>query len=459
MEKDTIAAIATAVGVGGIGIVRISGPKAFAIGDAIFSPRRSGKISEQESYSACYGMVIEKAGGKVIDEAIALVMRAPASYTREDVLELQCHGGPMAVTAVLKEVLAAGARLARPGEFTERAFLNGRLDLAQAEAVCDVIRATTEANLKIAQEQLQGRLSKKIRALREELLSLEARMEVAIDFPDDDLPELSPEQLQDRLNRLISELESLIAQGEQGRVWREGLATVIIGKPNVGKSSLLNALVGRQRALVTDIPGTTRDVIEEVINLSGLPLRLLDTAGIRKTKDVVEQLGVEAAKEQLALAQLVLLVLDAERGWEDEDELIFSLCQGKKTLILLNKIDVGKVLTVQDVKRFCPGEEVIPLSVKKGYGFKELEDKIIRFALGSQQAIEHVSVSNLRHLEALDRARKALQETSAALSAGFGYDIISTEVRSARLELGTITGETIDQELVDRIFQDFCIGK
>ncbi|MGI6596917.1 MAG: tRNA uridine-5-carboxymethylaminomethyl(34) synthesis GTPase MnmE [bacterium] len=459
MEKTTIAAIATAVGVGGIGIVRISGPKAFTIGDRVFRPRRGGKVSDQPSYSARYGTVTEPAGGKVIDEAIALVMRSPASYTREDVLELQCHGGPVALAAVLKEVLAAGAVLAQPGEFTQRAFLNGRLDLAQAEAVGDIIRASTEANLSLAQQQLQGRLSERVRSLREQILLLEVRLEVGIDFPDDEVPELEGAELTSRLQGLVAEVEGLIAEGEQGRIWREGLATVIVGKPNVGKSSLLNVLVGHKRALVTDIPGTTRDVIEETINLSGLPLRLLDTAGIRRTSDIVERLGVEAAKEQLAAAELVLLVLDAERPWEDEDQLIYSLCQGKKILLLLNKIDVGQVLTAAEVKRRFPREEVIPLSVKEGQGLEQLEDTIIRFAVGNGQRVEHVSVSNRRHLEALSRARDALEEAMMALRAGFGYDIISTEVRAARLELGKITGETVDQELVHRIFQDFCLGK
>jgi tRNA modification GTPase len=459
MKQATIAAIATAVGVGGIGIVRISGPQALSIGDVVFCSRRGGKVSEQLSFSARYGKVVEQASGKVIDEAIALVMRSPASYTREDVLELQCHGGPVALAAVLKEVLSEGARLARPGEFTERAFLNGRLDLAQAEAVCDIIKASTEANLQLAQEQLKGRLSGKIQVLKEELLTLEARMEVGIDFPEDEIPELKQAEVSLKLEKWQSALAGLIAEGEAGRIWREGLVTVIVGKPNVGKSSLLNALVGRKRALVTDIPGTTRDVIEEVINLSGLPLRLLDTAGIREAKDVVERLGVEAAKEELAAAQLVLLVLDATQGWQPEDQLIYSLCQGKKMLILLNKIDVGGTLTVEEVKQHCPREEVVPLSVKEGWGLKELEDTIIRLVLEDGAKIEHVSVSNFRHVEALKAARTAVKEAAAALSAGLGYDIISTGVRSARFELGKITGETVDQELVDRIFQDFCIGK
>lgn len=459
MQKDTIAAIATAVGVGGIGIVRISGREALSIGDVIFQPRQGGKISEQPSYSARYGTVVDQKSGRVIDEAIALVMRSPASYTREDVLELQCHGGPVALSAVLKEVLAHGARLALPGEFTQRAFLNGRLDLAQAEAVCDIIKASTEANLQLAQEQLKGRLSSKIQSLRQEMLTLEAQIEVAIDFPEDDIPEVNYKDLSLRLGKWETALTDLIAEGEAGRIWREGLATVIVGKPNVGKSSLLNALVGRKRALVTDIPGTTRDVIEEVVNLSGLPLRLLDTAGIREASDMVERLGVEAAKEELAAAQLVLLMVDAETGWEEEDEIIYSLCQGKKMLILLNKIDVGSRLTAKEIKQHCPQEEVVLLSVKEGLGLKELEDAIIRLAVGSESKLEHVSVTNFRHVEALKAAKAAIKDAADALSSGLGYDIISTGLRLARFELGKITGETVDQELVDRIFQDFCIGK
>jgi len=348
--------------------------------------------------------------------------------------------------------------LAQPGEFTQRAFLNGRLDLAQAEAVCDVIRASTEANLALAGRQLQGKLSQQVKSLREQLLSLEAQLEVGIDFPDEDLPELERLGLKQRLAEISQQIERLLAEGEQGRIWREGLATVIAGKPNVGKSSLLNLLVGHKRALVTDIPGTTRDVIEETINLAGLPLRLLDTAGIRKTDDVVEQLGVNTAKEQLKAAELVLLVLDAERPWEDEDQLIYSLCSNKKTLLLLNKIDVGRKLTPADLEQLCPQEQIIPISVKTKQGLDKLEEAIVQSAFGGQQ-LEHVSVSNRRHLEALKRGQTALKEAIEAATAGFSYDIISTDVRAARLELGKITGETMTEELLDRIFADFCLGK
>ncbi|MGI6129197.1 MAG: tRNA uridine-5-carboxymethylaminomethyl(34) synthesis GTPase MnmE [bacterium] len=459
MEQATIAAIATAVGRGGIGIVRISGPKALFIGDAIFRPRHQGRVSEQSSFSARYGTVVDPASNNVIDEAIALVMRSPASYTKEDVLELQCHGGPVALTQVLKQVLAQGARLATPGEFTQRAFLNGRLDLAQAEAVCDIITASTEANLRLAQQQLRGRLSEEIGVLRKELLALEAWMEVGIDFPEDDIPELDQAEVSRKLARWQQQLAALIAQGETGHRLREGLAVVIVGKPNVGKSSLLNALVGRKRALVTDIPGTTRDVIEEIINISGLPVRLLDTAGIRQAKDKVEQLGVEAAKEELKAAELVLMVADATRGWQEEDWLIYSLCQGKKILVLLNKTDVGGGLTVEEVKQHCPDEEVIPLSVKEGWGLQKLEETIYNWALKGEVDVEHVSVSNLRHIEALKAAQAAVKEAAQAAAAGFGYDIVSMDVRAARFELGKITGESVDRELVDRIFQEFCIGK
>lgn len=459
MKEDTIAAIATAVGVGGIGIVRISGPAALAIGDRIFKARRGGKVSEQPGYTARYGEVVDPETGEAIDEALALVMRAPASYTREDVVELHCHGGPVPLTLALRAVLKAGARLAEPGEFTERAFLNGRLDLAQAEAVADVIRAQTEVSLRVARRQLEGRLSQEVREVSEELLNVAALLEVGIDFPEDEVPELTPEELALRLERIRERIEKLCTTGRSGRILREGLPTVIVGKPNVGKSSLLNALVGARRALVTDVPGTTRDVIEEVVSIRGIPVRLLDTAGIRETPDKVERLGVEAAKERLAGADLVLLVLDASRAWEEEDARIQALCAGKETVVLLNKTDMGGGLTLAEAKRRCPGREVIPASVKEGWGLEELEEAIVRLVYGGRVTGAQESVSNVRHLTALEAARNNLTEAIAAARSGLTLDVVSTEVRAARLELGKITGETVDDAVLERIFRNFCVGK
>ncbi|MDI3523031.1 MAG: tRNA modification GTPase [Bacillota bacterium] len=459
MKEDTIAAIATAVGVGGIGIVRVSGPEALGVGDRVFRARRGGKVSEQRTYTARYGRVVDPRTGEAIDEALALVMRAPASYTREDVVELHCHGGPVALRLALEAVLAAGARLAAPGEFTERAFLHGRIDLAQAEAVADIIRAQTDAGLAVARRQLEGRLSAAVRRVSEELLALAAQLEVGIDFPEDDIPELAPAELAKRLEGAARELERLLAGGRRGRVLREGLPTVIVGKPNVGKSSLLNALVGARRALVTEVPGTTRDVIEEVVDIRGVPVRLLDTAGIRETSDRVEKLGVAATKERLAEAALALFVLDAARGWEKEDEAIWSLCAGRSSLVLLNKMDVGGRLTPEEAQRHCPGAKVIPLSVKAGWGLEAVEEAIADLVYGGTAEMEHAGVSNIRHLEALEEARQNLKEALAAVSGGLTLDVVSTLVRAARLELGKITGETADEALLERIFSDFCVGK
>lgn len=460
MQGDTIAAIATAVGVGGIGIVRISGKEALAVADRVFRSKSGMKVSEQPSYSARYGEVIDSESGEVIDEALALVMRAPRSYTREDVVELHCHGGPLPLSLVLQTVVKAGARVAEPGEFTQRAFFNGRIDLAQAEAVCDIIRAQTETSLRLAQGQLRGLLSQTAKSLTARLLELEAWLEVGIDFPEDDIPELRNEELVARLQSIEKEITQLLARGQSGRVLREGLPAVIVGKPNAGKSSLMNALTGTQRALVTDIPGTTRDVLEETINVGGVPVRLLDTAGIRETGDLVERLGVEAAKERLDKAELVLLVLDAERGWEKEDEEILALCHGRNTLVLLNKIDIGTALTVDEVEARCHGMRVLPVAAKQGLGLERLEAAILDFVYGGKvQSSEHISVSNARHLAALETARANVQAALATVEAGLGNDLVSSDIRAARLEIGKISGETVDDAVIERIFQDFCIGK
>ncbi|HHY92304.1 MAG TPA: tRNA uridine-5-carboxymethylaminomethyl(34) synthesis GTPase MnmE [Firmicutes bacterium] len=457
--EDTIAAIATPVGVGGIGIVRVSGPEALQIGDCVFRPARGGKVSEQRTYTARYGRVLHPRTGQVVDEALALVMRAPGSYTREDVLELQCHGGPLPLRLALEAVLAAGARLAAPGEFTQRAFLNGRIDLAQAEAVADIIRAQTDMSLAVAERELEGRFSEEVRRLAAELLEVAAQLEVGIDFPEDDIPELAPGELTSRLEAVRKGVEQLLATGRRGRVLREGLATVIVGKPNVGKSSLLNALLGTRRALVTNVPGTTRDVIEEVVDIQGVPVRLLDTAGIRETSDVVERLGVEASKERLQEASLVLFMLDAERGWEEEDGEILSLCAGRETLVLLNKMDVGGGLSKEEAERRCQGLRVIPLSVQEGWGLADVERAIAELVYAGGPGSEHAAVSNIRHLTALEGARSALEEALNALRQGLTLDVVSAEVRAARLELGKITGETVDDAVVERIFREFCVGK
>jgi len=439
--------------------VRISGAEAIPIGDRVFRARRGQKLSQAKGYTVHYGEVVHPETGASIDEALALVMRAPASYTREDVVELQCHGGPLPLRLTLEAVLAAGARLAEPGEFTARAFLNGRIDLAQAEAVADVIRARTEASLRLAEMQLKGGLSEKIRALRGALLEVVAQLEVGIDFPEDDIPELRPPELAARLEEILLGVEKLIAGGRQGRVLREGLPTVIVGKPNVGKSSLLNALVGTRRALVTDVPGTTRDVIEEVVSIRGIPVRLLDTAGIRETSDLVERLGVEATKERLKEAELVLFLLDAERGWEKEDAEILSLLSGCAMLVLVNKLDVGRQLTVKEAERLCPGRKVIGLSVKEGWGIEALEEAIAEMVYGGLGTEEYASVSNIRHLQALEAARESLKGTLEALKEGFTLDVISTSLRSALNELGKITGEAVDEEVLEHIFREFCVGK
>ena len=373
-KGDTICAIATPPGEGGIGIVRLSGPESLAIAGKIFKSPRKKVVSELPTYSAHYGHIIGPETGKIIDEVILLIMLAPRSYTREDVVEIHCHGGIVPLRRVLELVIAQGARTAQPGEFTQRAFLNGRLDLAQAEAVIDIVRAKTSAGLQTALGQLGGGLSRRIIPLRERLLEILAQVEVSIDFPEYDVPEITAAEIRAGSAGVQREIEELLQTADQGRILREGLRTIILGKPNVGKSSLLNALLREQRALVTAIPGTTRDVIEEYINIRGVPLQIMDTAGIRQTEDLVEKLGIEQAA-LLATADLALVILDAQVGWSAEDGAIMDMLQDKKAIILINKIDIGDAIDMGNWAAIST-TPILRISVQEGWGLEELENVI-----------------------------------------------------------------------------------
>jgi tRNA modification GTPase len=390
-------------------------------------------------------------------------MKGPHTYTREDIVEIHCHGGIVPMRRVLEQVLARGARLAQPGEFSKRAFLNGRLDLAQAESVIDIIRSKTDRSLSLAVSQLKGNLSKKITELQNKILGLLARVEANIDFPEEDLEENAGEAIIREGEKVLKEFEEMISRADTGRVYREGISTVIIGNTNVGKSSLLNALLRENRAIVTDIPGTTRDLIEEVINIRGIPLRIIDTAGLRETSDFVEKIGVEKTRETINRADLVLVVLDAVRGLDDEDRAILELIKEKKALILINKVDVDEAkirIKESDVRRLVRERPVLWISALKGTGIDRLEKEIFEMVTGGRvTGSDTVLVANIRHKEVLERSARHLQEAITGARQALPVDIVAIDLREAWEALGEITGSTATEDLLDRIFEDFCIGK
>lgn len=459
-EEDTISAIATAAGEGGIGIVRLSGPAALAVAEQLFCGQQGRKASEVPSQQVAYGHIVDPKEGQIIDEVLLLVMRAPRSYTREDVVEIHCHGGSVPLRAILELTLQHGARLAEPGEFTKRAFLNGRLDLAQAEAVMDIIRAKTDASLKMAVGQLEGTLSKVVRELRHDILGMIAHLEASIDFPEEDIEELAVQTVEGEVRKALARIGDLLATRKTGRILREGLETVIIGKPNVGKSSLLNALLREKRAIVTDIPGTTRDVIEEYVNLRGVPLKIIDTAGIRETEDVVEQLGVERAKELVERADLILMLLDASTPLTDEDRDVMGLLGGRNALVLINKSDLPAVWEPAELEPLVQAQQILKISVAAGAGLAELEDTIIRLVYaGEVEQKEGAFVQNVRQAQWLEQAQQALQEVLTTIAAGMPPDCMVIDLRAAWEKLGAINGDTIGEDIIDQIFSQFCIGK
>lgn len=456
---DTIAAISTPAGAGGIGIVRISGRAALSIAGKIFSPSRARDL---RNFRLHYGYVVEPETLERIDEVLLAVMRAPHSYTREDMVEIHAHGGPVATRKILRGVLDLGARLAEPGEFTRRAFLNGRIDLAQAEAVLAVVQAHTERSLKAAVNQLQGRLSREIGSVQEELLHLFAELEAEIDFPEEDVPCSEAALLSARVTGIRRKVEDLLSLVERGRIYREGIRTAIIGKPNVGKSSLLNALLGEDRAIVTEIPGTTRDRIEEWVNIHGLPLRIIDTAGIRDTSHPLEKLAVERSKKVLDEAELILLVFDLSVPLE-EDEI--ALCRdiarrGARCILVLNKTDLPERANLEPVFSCLPDSPKIRTCLLREEGVQELEMTIQEVIQGEAYAEpETLLGGTLRHRQHLLQAKMHLKDAEEAISRHIPIDLVSLDLRKAWESLGMITGSTVGCELLDEIFSQFCIGK
>ena len=430
---DTIAAIATAPGEGGIGIIRISGEKSLQVAQSIFKSKSGKMIKDYNARTLIYGTVVDNE--KVIDEVLVAYMKGPNSYTAEDVIEINCHGGFISVKKILELILSKGVRLAEAGEFTKRAFLNGRIDLSQAEAIIDVIKSKTDMAHEVAQSQLEGSLAKKIKDLRMNVTEVLAHLEVSIDFAEEDVEEITYQTLEEKALELRNEIKKLYDTAESGKILRDGLKTVIVGKPNVGKSSLLNSILGENRAIVTDIAGTTRDVIEEFVNIKGIPLKIVDTAGIRETEDVVEKLS------------------------EEDMEILESL-KNKKTIVLLNKMDLEPQIELEKIEEFINSEDIIKISALKHQGIEELQDKIEAMVYhGSVKNSSNLMITNSRHKDALFKAYESINDAISAIEQRMPYDFIEVDFKNIWDYLGYINGDTVREDLLDTIFANFCIGK
>ena len=457
MKTDTIAAIATAMTSSGIGIIRISGGQAFEVIEKIFKKKNGGKIDLSRSHTVQYGYICDQ--DEVIDEVLVLIMKGPHSYTAEDTVEIDCHGGVLMMKKILETVIQYGARPAEPGEFTKRAFLNGRIDLSQAEAVIDVINAQNEYALKSSVSQLKGKMSEKVKALREKIIYEIAYIESALDDPEHISLDGYGEELAKKLEPMVKELERLIASADNGKVMSEGVKTVILGKPNAGKSSLMNVLVGEERAIVTDIAGTTRDTLEEHIRLRGISLNVVDTAGIRDTEEVVEKIGVTKARTAAEDADLIIYVVDASVPLDENDRDIIEMIRNRKAVVLLNKTDLEQVVSVEELEKQT-GHRVIPVSAKEETGIEELEKEIqSMFYQGDIDFNDEVYVTNIRHKTALTESLSSLKLVQKSIEDGMPEDFYSIDLMNAYEQLGTIIGEAVEDDLVNEIFSKFCMGK
>lgn len=458
MLNDTIAAISTPLGEGGIAVIRVSGDEAVPLVERVF--RSKTKLSDAETHTVHYGFIIEPASAEKVEEVLVTLMKAPRSFTMEDVVEVSCHGGIVSVKKVLDLLLQQGIRLAEPGEFTKRAFLNGRIDLTQAEAVIDLIRAKSDRAFKVALKQVEGNLSKQIKHLRYVLVELMAHVEVNIDYPEHDVEEMTNAFIKSKCDTVMLEIDRLLVTAEQGKILREGIETAIVGKPNVGKSSLLNELAQENRAIVTDIPGTTRDVIEEFVNVGGIPLKLLDTAGIRETTDIVEQIGVERSKTALAEADLILLVLNSNEELQLDEIVLMKQLAEKQTIVILNKIDLSRKLDIDQVLSYFPQERIVELSLIENKGIDNLEKAIATiFFEGKLESSDLTYVSNVRHISLLKQAKRSLHDALEANEQYVPIDMIQIDIRAAWEQLGEIIGDSVGESLIDQIFTQFCLGK
>ncbi|MDO4485873.1 MAG: tRNA uridine-5-carboxymethylaminomethyl(34) synthesis GTPase MnmE [Bacillota bacterium] len=455
--EDTIAAVATAYGEGGIGIIRISGEKALDILEDIFEFNGTDEIVSRRM---TYGRIVDKDNGKVIDEVLAVYMKGPATYTAEDVVEINCHGSMVSLRKTLSLVLRKGARHAEPGEFTKRAFLNGRIDLSQAEAVIDVVKAKTDKSFDVALSQLEGSLSVKVKEIRQKLLDLLVDITVNIDYPDEDIEEITYDKLQENIVLIGDMIEKLLSTASAGRMIREGIRVAIVGKPNVGKSSLMNGLLRESRAIVTEVPGTTRDTIEEAVSIRNIPVYLVDTAGIRDTEDKVEKIGIQKSKQAFNNADFVIFVLDGSTELSSEDEEIIEYLEGKKSLVLINKIDLDMKLSAEDIRNILPDSQIIETSLINGEGIDEIENAIEELVYGggiSQQ--ESMMVNNVRHIELLQKTADSLKDAYNMALSREALDFIEIDIRNAYEFSGEIIGETVSDDIINEVFARFCLGK
>lgn len=461
-DEDTIAAISTPLGEGGIGIVRLSGKDSVSIVQKIFTPAKQKDLSALKTYRVVYGFIIDSFSGETVDEVLVTCMKAPTSYTKEDVVEISCHGGMTPLRKTLELVLKSGARLAEPGEFTKRAFLNGRIDLSQAEAVIDLIKSKTDESRRIALEQLEGGLSEKITYMRDGLTEVCAHVEAHIDFPEDEIEPATYNQLLESLQNMETELDKLLATYEEAKFFREGLSTAIVGRPNVGKSSLLNMLLKKDRAIVTDIPGTTRDVIEEYLNIDGLPIRIMDTAGIRHVEDIAEKEGVKRSLNSIQKADLVIAIFDKNEPLREEDHDVIKKITNKNTIIVLNKCDLSSTLDISDMRSLIAqdGLPILSISATRGDGLDELKAAIVDSCLKDwKEEREGVVISNIRHKTALEHAVDSLRRAEHILTENKPLELLALELRDALDILGEIVGVVTKEDILNRIFSNFCIGK
>ncbi|HGZ9429744.1 TPA: tRNA uridine-5-carboxymethylaminomethyl(34) synthesis GTPase MnmE [Staphylococcus aureus] len=459
MDLDTITSISTPMGEGAIGIVRLSGPQAVEIADKLYKGKHL--LNDVPSHTINYGHIIDPESKEVVEEVMVSVVRAPKTFTREDIIEINCHGGILTINRVLELTMTYGARMAEPGEFTKRAFLNGRIDLSQAEAVMDFIRSKTDRASKVAMNQIEGRLSDLIKKQRQSILEILAQVEVNIDYPEyDDVEDATTEFLLEQSKEIKQEINRLLDTGAQGKIMREGLSTVIVGKPNVGKSSMLNNLIQDNKAIVTEVAGTTRDVLEEYVNVRGVPLRLVDTAGIRETEDIVEKIGVERSRKALSQADLILFVLNNNEALTQEDYTLYEVVKNEDVIVIVNKMDLEQNIDINEVKDMIGDTPLIQTSMLKQEGIDELEIQIRDLFFGGEvQNQDMTYVSNSRHISLLKQARQTIQDAIDAAESGVPMDMVQIDLTRTWEILGEIIGETASDELIDQLFSQFCLGK